>query len=333
MLTFDDAVSISNMPYYREALYNRRNPDNCPIQSTFFVSHEYTDYTSVHELHSRGMEVSLHSITHEALTGYWMNANITLLERELADQRDLMSFFANIPKEDIKGIRMPFLQLAGNNQYEMLQNNGFLYDLSWPSRSFIQPGMWPYTLNYRSIQDCTTAPPCPTNSYPGVWVIPMLMWFDQEDIPCAMVDSCVNIPEDETELTNWMISEFQKQYNGNRAPFGFYVHAAWFNLSPVHFNAYKRFLDYLGSRDDVFISSPSKVIEWIKDPKPWTAMIPGEDEEAECPKTYAPACNTRTCQLCKLGQADRWMTSCVSQCPNSYPWINNPMGEDVLRCP
>lgn len=100
-----------------------------------------------------------------------------------------MNTFGNIPKSDIRGLRMPLLQLSGNNQFTMMKEGGIEYDSSWPTRSFMQTGLWPYTLDYQSIQDCNVLP-CPDESIPGQWVLPMIMWEDTEGYPCSMVDAC-----------------------------------------------------------------------------------------------------------------------------------------------
>jgi hypothetical protein len=47
VLTFDDAVTQINSEFYKQAFDNRINPDGCPVIATYFVSHEYTDYTKV----------------------------------------------------------------------------------------------------------------------------------------------------------------------------------------------------------------------------------------------------------------------------------------------
>ncbi|KAK8781821.1 hypothetical protein V5799_016835 [Amblyomma americanum] len=73
MITFDDAVNEQNMDFYRELLApgRRRNRANgCNVAATFFVSAGYTDYSFVHELHSAGNEMSLHSITLDYLPLY-----------------------------------------------------------------------------------------------------------------------------------------------------------------------------------------------------------------------------------------------------------------------
>lgn len=137
MLTFDDAVTALNYQYYEKAFYGKVNPDGCPIGSTYYVSHEYTDYTKVqlntglvsklerawhffavrffqvHQLHAHGQEIALHSITHQNPTTYWEELDNEGLIDEFGGERELLSYFADIPAEDIKGMRLPFLQLSG----------------------------------------------------------------------------------------------------------------------------------------------------------------------------------------------------------------------------
>lgn len=52
-----------------------------------------------------------------------------------------------------------------------------------------------------------------------------------------------------------MIKNFKRNYKSNKAPFGFYVHAAWFNVEAIHFQAYVKFIDYLQTLPDVFLVS------------------------------------------------------------------------------
>ena len=48
LLTFDDAVSDLNKDFYAKLFTpNRTNPNGCPIKATFYVSHEWTDYSQV----------------------------------------------------------------------------------------------------------------------------------------------------------------------------------------------------------------------------------------------------------------------------------------------
>lgn len=192
MLTFDDAVTISNIAYYREAMAGKKNSDGCPVAATYYVSHEYTDYSLLHHLYAEGHEIAVHSITHISDLTYWKNANISLLTDEFQGAREIYSHFGNIPISEINGIRLPFLQMNGDMSFQMLAENDFVYDSSWPTQTFIEPGMWPYTLNGRSTQDCPIGP-CPVESWPSTWVMPMIMWKDHSNVVCAMVDTCVDM--------------------------------------------------------------------------------------------------------------------------------------------
>lgn len=53
----------------------------------------------------------------------------------------------------------------------------------------------------------------------------------------------------------FFVQSFERHYKGNRAPFGFYVHAALFGLNPNYFEAYKKFVNYITSLPDVYIVS------------------------------------------------------------------------------
>lgn len=189
MLTFDDAVTVQIfdevMPFFSEMT----NPDGCPVGLTFFVSHEYTDYEKVHELWAAGHELALHSISHSPYVDYWRQISKENLTREFADQRTLMSYFADIDIEDLKGIRVPLFELSGDYSFEIMKEIGLTYDSSWPTQSFINPGAWPYTLDHVSPQDCPIGN-CPKGTIPGVWVMPILNWEDIEGVKCAMVDAC-----------------------------------------------------------------------------------------------------------------------------------------------
>lgn len=63
VLTFDDSVNDLNRAIYQRLFeQNRRNPNGCPIRGTFYVSHEWTDYSQVQNLYSNGHEIASHSI-------------------------------------------------------------------------------------------------------------------------------------------------------------------------------------------------------------------------------------------------------------------------------
>lgn len=63
MITFDDSINELNWELYQEIFSDRRNPNGCPILGTFYVSHEWTDYSQVQNLYAAGHEMASHSIT------------------------------------------------------------------------------------------------------------------------------------------------------------------------------------------------------------------------------------------------------------------------------
>ena len=64
LLTFDDSVNDLNKELYQDLFERgRTNPNGCPIAATFYVSHEWTDYSQVQNLYADGHEIASHSIT------------------------------------------------------------------------------------------------------------------------------------------------------------------------------------------------------------------------------------------------------------------------------
>lgn len=127
--------------------------------------------------------------SHNFLQSYWQDATTDVLLEEFSGQRELIAHFANIPAGDIQGMRVPQFQMAGNNSVEVARDIGLTYDSTWQTQEFIEPGLWPYSLDYQSTQGCEVGS-CPTASVPGVWVAPLLSWTDIEGYFCTMVDTC-----------------------------------------------------------------------------------------------------------------------------------------------
>ncbi|XP_039957672.1 chitin deacetylase 7 [Bactrocera neohumeralis] len=317
-VTFDDAVNVINYEQYQQIFDGLVNPDNCSVRGTFFVSHEYTDYTLVNALYQQGHEIALHSVTHGSGTDYWREADVERLMAEFGQQIDMLVEFAKVNRKHIRGVRLPFLQISGNNTYEAAKRLGLLYDSSWPSQR--NPPMWPYTLDYRSTQDCQIGP-CPNAAIPGFWVSPMVTWLDTVGYNCAMIDGCIFPPKDEVDtLFEWMVDNFKRHYDGNRAPFGMYLHAAWFQRGRHYFEAFRKFLLYVNTLPDVYLTTASGVIHYMKHPtlgKPF----PG------CPKKPNTTCIKRNCGLRKMESGEtRYMNVCDT-CPSVYPWLGNALGQ------
>lgn len=62
LLTFDDAINDDNWKLYNDLL-RYRNPNNCPIKATFFVTHQFNNYQYTQKLWNDGNEIAIHSVT------------------------------------------------------------------------------------------------------------------------------------------------------------------------------------------------------------------------------------------------------------------------------
>merc|ERR1712193_126031 len=182
-LTFDDALTAQASSLYYDELFgrptehNNSNPNGCALRATHFVTHQYTDYSLVNRWWHYGHEIASHSITHRNDQKYWENMSEEEFAAEAIGQRRITGQFAALDPCEIKGWRSPFLQGSGDNMYTVLENNNFNYDCTWPTRTFgyvdAEQGLYPYTLDYKSVQDCQI-PPCPKCSHPGLWVQPII---------------------------------------------------------------------------------------------------------------------------------------------------------------
>ncbi|KAH8395378.1 hypothetical protein KR222_003398 [Zaprionus bogoriensis] len=321
-ITFDDAVNAVNYAQYDLLFDGLSNPDGCPATGTFFLSHEYTDYVLVNALYNAGHEIALHSVTHGDGTDYWREANVETIEREYGAQLEILKKFAKVDPKSVRGMRLPFLQISGNNTFLAAKSLGLAYDSSWPTQQFKNPPMWPYTLDYQSIQDCQIGP-CPDAAVPGVWVNPMVTWTDTEGYSCSMIDACAYPPEDNIEaLFEWMLENFNRHYQGNRAPFGMYLHAAWFSRGRNYFAAFKKFMHYLSTYPDVYMTGISRMLEYVRKP------VLGQPFKS-CESKPNTICQAVHCSVQKLSTGEvRYMSVC-EKCPAVYPWLDNPTGENM----
>ena len=97
MLNFNGAVNIDNIPIYQKIFAEDLiNPNGCSIKGTFFVSHKYTNYSAVQELHRRGHEIGVFSITTRDKPQYWTEGTYDDWLAEMAGDRLIIERFANI---------------------------------------------------------------------------------------------------------------------------------------------------------------------------------------------------------------------------------------------
>ncbi|KAJ8920598.1 hypothetical protein NQ315_004737 [Exocentrus adspersus] len=316
-LTFDEAVTddLYNN-YWQPILFNRNNPDDTPIGATFFVPHEYTDYQRVNDLYNYGFEIAVHSITENNLQQYWRSASEEILEQEFGGQKKILTKFANIPEEDIIGVRTPQFQLAANYSIEAYMASGLVYDSSWPTLP--DHPLFPYTLDYLSNQQCLLGSKCPNEAFKGFWVLPINDLHGADNKECNTVSQC-NITGTADEIADWLTKEVDAIRTGTRVPLTLVVESQWFGKTENSLEGFNKFLDRLTENKDVFLVTQKQVFEWMKNP------VGLADFKTEFPQRSA-ACNTYSCKLKSQSDGkDRYMNTCVP-CPLNYPWLGNPEG-------
>merc|ERR1711892_544768 len=352
-LTFDDAfTAIAEKEFYSNLFDGSyTNPNDCAIRATHFITQSYTDYSLVNRYWHLGHEMAAHSISHRNDLKYWQNLDVEGWKDEMVGIRKMIGQFASIDPCQVTGSRAPFLQGGGDNMFQMLAENNFMYDCSWPTRSYgymdAESGLFPYTLDYESIQDCPIQP-CPTCGN-----------------LCSMLDGCVIMGEQTKEhVYDMLMKNFQRVYNGslddfgtfqpgNKAPWGLYMHAAWFfGDYSWHYEGYKMFIEEITNADkypDVFIVPIEAGLEYMKKPLPMQVLqnwgkqdnspFGCEAIEAQSGKYANFRCGGgQSCRFNVTEPADnigpgseRYMTICKyksdqsrQNCPQEtqYPWLD-----------
>jgi hypothetical protein len=356
IMTFDAAVRITNFPIYVN-LSNHTNPNGCPIQATFFVSHVDTDYKLVHDLHRRGHEIAAHSISKSPLGETWKKMDLDTWRKEMGGVKRIISKLAEIPEEEIIGARAPQLQTAGNITFTALVKEGFKYDCSMPSRKNIPRPLFPYTLDYGFQSDCQIMP-ClePEQTYPGFWSVPMNDWFSKMPVEgtndtiqreCASVDACIlffkngSVIDNPTpdQISDLFEENFNRFYTTNRAPFPLFLRESWISANEDRQKGLIKFIDKMKLKNDVYFVSISEVIDWmgrganatsIHDYKQTKCVKKPEDTDCAVTDLKEIQMQGKQCKYPKVPQLngqDKTMVICDRlTCPEHYPWVGNDEG-------
>jgi len=314
-ITFNDAITEEYMnSLYVPLLYDLSNPNGEPISATFYVPHEYTDYSKVNELYNNGFEIGVHSITRNSLTDYWANAGVSTLVQEFQGQRQIVSRFANIPIADVVGARVPNLQLVGNNLFEAYKQSGVEYDNTWTARSSNR--FFPFSLDQVNGNVPCEIGECPVSQFENIWVAPIIDLV-ANGLECNNLLAC-QVDDDAQVISDWLYAEFLNSYDGSRTPISLIANAAWFVTLENAFDGLRDFLERVLELGDVYLVSNKQVIDYMKSPVTADNYVPS------VVGGYA-SCSRRSCPLEFDGDV-RYMVACVSSCPSSYPWLGNPTG-------
>merc|ERR1712218_134546 len=243
---------------------------------TFFVSHKYTNYSAVQELHRKGHEIGVFSITNNERARYWTEGSYDSWLGEMAGARLIIERFANISgggPNPIIGVRAPLLRVGGNTQFEMMYDQGFFYDSSTAAPLSRVP-VWPYSLDFRMPHKCHgNAQNCPSRSWRGLWEMP-INELDRRDDPsfderlsgCHLVSSCSNI-YDKEQFGRMIRHNFERHYLSNRAPLSLSFDAAWLKTNKGFTQVLVDWMtETLEEHNDVYFLTEYQVIQWVQGP-------------------------------------------------------------------
>ncbi|TRY71989.1 hypothetical protein TCAL_03956 [Tigriopus californicus] len=334
-ITFNGAVNSDNMDVYN-TIFNgeKQNPNGCSIRGSFYVSHKYTNYSAVQELHRRGHEVGVFSITNKEDPQYWTEGTYDDWLAEMAGARLIVERFANITDGSVIGIRAPYLRVGGNKQFEMMADQFFVYDTSISAPLGRVP-IWPYTLYYRMPHKCHgNAQNCPSRSHP-VWEM-VINELDRRDDPsfderlpgCHMVSSCSNIQSPQ-QFGSMLRHNFNRHFETNRAPLGLHFHASWLKQNKDFVKELIKFIDEMIDRNDVYFVTMLQVIQWMQNPTEITALRDFSEWKEKCDVKGQPFCSLpNACPLNtrELKGETLRLHTCM-ECPKNYPWVLDPTGD------
>ncbi|KAF2355319.1 Low-density lipoprotein (LDL) receptor class A repeat [Trinorchestia longiramus] len=336
-ITFSGAINIDNVDLYQE-IFNgeRKNPNGCQVKATFFTSHKYTNYSAVQELHRKGHEIAVFSITNKESRDYWSHGTYDDWLAEMAGARLIIERFANITDNSIIGLRAPYLRVGGNAQFDMMNDQFFIYDASITAALGKYP-LWPYTLYFRMPHKCHgNGQNCPSRSHP-VWEM-VMNEMDRRDDPefdeglsgCHYVDSCTNIRTPK-QFGRFLEHNFRRHYETNRAPLGLHFHASWLEGNK---NFKKELINFIQSKSgnpDVYFVTMLQVIQWMQTPTEVPALRDFPEWKEKCDVKGLPFCSLpNTCPVRTKEIPDETLSlfTCMD-CPRNYPWLLDPTGDGL----
>jgi len=335
-LTFSGAVNGENINVYNKIFHPERlNPNGCTARGTFFVSHKYTNYSAVQELHRVGHEIGVFSITNNEDPKYWTEGNYDTWLGEMAGARLIVERFANITDGTVVGVRAPYLRVGGNEQFEMMSDQFFLYDSSITAPLSRVP-IWPYTLQYRMPHKCHgNAKNCPSRAH-DIWEMPINELdrrddptFDEQLTGCHLVSSCSNIYYKD-QFRSLLQQNFVRHYSTNRAPLSLSFDPAWLISNKGFDDTLSEWMsDTLTTYSDVYFVTEFQVMSWMRNPTSTQSLRDFEAWKDKCQVKSQPDCSLPSpCPLNtrELPGETLRLHTCLP-CPKMYPWILDPTGD------
>ncbi|ORZ08349.1 hypothetical protein BCR42DRAFT_455530 [Absidia repens] len=332
VVTFDDSIQAKLVETAHDML-NVKNPNGCSAKGSWYVSMEYTDFSLVQQWYANGHEVADHTFSHVGSPS----------SQEIAAAKSMLHEYAGIPYGKLSGFRAPFLNYTADTLTN-IQKQGFKYDTS--STATVDDCYWPYTLDNGMANDCWTGI-CDAGKVklPGVWEVPMYAVMDNANTPQLMD---VYLAGSVADVTSWSNANFERHYNGNRQPFGIYVHPTHLTNFPgtpdasALKNSVVSLIKSLAGKPDVWFVTNQQLLQWMQNPVPASQLASQSYMQCNVPNTGKEICNGlenitisadgvasgALLQSCNLNNTN-WHT-CFN-CPNAAPSLENPVPAAALQ--
>ncbi|KAG0747258.1 hypothetical protein G6F57_007951 [Rhizopus arrhizus] len=315
-ITFDDSIQPQLLATAKDLLNVK--------QGSWYVSMQYTDFALVQQWYANGNEVADHTFTHVGSPS----------SQEIAAARAMLNQYGGVPLGKIKGFRAPFLNYTTDTLRE-ISKQGFQYDTS--VTAVVDDCYWPYTLDYGLANDCWNNV-CGTQlKLPGIWEIPMYAVLDDAKTAQLMDVYLAGSP---ANVTAWSNANFDRHYNGNRQPFGIYVHPTHLTNSPglpdvsPQKNAVVDFIQSLQSKPDVWFVSNEQLLQWMQNPVPVSQLASQPYMQCTLPNIGKEICNgLETISTANNIVSGSLLNSCnfntenwatCFNCPANAPTVDNP---------
>ncbi|CAO3632038.1 unnamed protein product [Cunninghamella blakesleeana] len=198
----------------------------------------------------------------------------------------------------------------------------------------------PYTLDNGMANDCWTGI-CDTGKVKlnGIWEFPMYAVMDNANTPQLMD---VYLAGSVADVNAWSTTNFERHYNGNRQPFGIYVHPTHLTNYPGTpdvsslLNGVVSFIKSLEGKQDVWFVTNDQLLQWMQNPVPASQLSNQPYMKCDLPNTGKEICNGlenitistegvasgSLLQSCNFNVTN-WHT-CYN-CPNAAPTLETPV--------
>jgi len=207
---------------------------------------------------------------------------------ETIDYRRIVSKLTGVPISSIIGYRSPNYEVNNHQlHWHILRENQFVYDSTLITREWDYPHYkqqqpspltWPHTMDFAADYDCSQG--CYTQSFPGLWTLPIHMYQDFEGRNCTTIgsDHC-RVPRTTEKFFHYLKHNLNRHLHANHAPFVMAFDSYWLNepYTPWRLEGLKLFLEHIQRHhsDDVYFVRLIDIINWMKKPQSLERMKQG----------------------------------------------------------